>query len=605
MISTLFFILSFLGLCSAQECNQAQWDHGMIGGGDSPWCFQASEFPEYPAKNGVNGPCTSDVCKVYDEVESKEKCHDIVKGSALCNDKWGFQYSINGGRCWAKGDDGTHSTATDNWWVGPIDRENSCQSASWIFGEPGDSCDTACANAGLICEFSSEDVPLSVEDLQALDMECTSYADYGCSWNGPLKHNGLCLHWNTAPEPHCSIPAGALPSCSHVGYDGNYNYERLCRCVNIDLPVCAENEYCAYAFGEDCVTNPSGCTACSIVRHGQDTDPWVIDYNANCDTVQCPGFDFYCDCADDCMAGAENGHLCSCPEGQTCCGSSGSDIVDAITTTCVGEMDVTEICSEAEPDEGCRCANPEFEDTGMSKQDCEDLAIAQGYDYYSVKEDKCRLGSAGACLPAPMGAADSYGWGMYEIQITDCATDAIQKQVVKRLLKIVPTMVRRTKGNIRRLVGRMKRDMQQSGASFHPDEIDLINAIDQNVDINEAIPFGGTMESIDRLNAFYHENGQPRGDTHDSFEHGQVRVLLRVAGTKHQVGYKTDLNRQMNKIIDIRDDEGLNYGLTYTEDELESLTAGHNVPAYQWLPFAYQQYLELSEKYRDDGTMKN
>eukprot|EP00493_Phyllostaurus_siculus_P024077 UN24414 len=57
----------------------------MIGGADSPWCFQASEFPEYPAKNGKNGPCTSDVCKVYDEVESKEKCHDVTNSSIFLN----------------------------------------------------------------------------------------------------------------------------------------------------------------------------------------------------------------------------------------------------------------------------------------------------------------------------------------------------------------------------------------------------------------------------------------------------------------------------------------------------------------------------------------
>ena len=79
---------------------------------------------------------------------------------------------------------------------------------------------------------------------------------------------------------------------------------------------------------------------------------------------------------------------------------------------------------------------------------------------------------------------------------------------------------------------------------------------------------------------------------------------MRVAGSKHQVGYKADLNRQMNKIIDIRDREGLDYGLIYSEDELEQLTREPNVPAYQWLPFANQQYHELSEKYDNQGNMK-
>ena len=79
---------------------------------------------------------------------------------------------------------------------------------------------------------------------------------------------------------------------------------------------------------------------------------------------------------------------------------------------------------------------------------------------------------------------------------------------------------------------------------------------------------------------------------------------MRVAGSKHQVGYKADLNRQMNKIIDIRDREGLDYGLIYSEDELEQLTREPNVPAYQWLPFANQQYHELIEKYDNQGNMK-
>ena len=60
----------------------------------------------------------------------------------------------------------------------------------------------------------------------------------------------------------------------------------------------------------------------------------------------------------------------------------------------------------------------------------------------------------------------------------------------------------------------------------------------------------------------------------------------------------------MNKIIDIRDREGLDYGLIYSEDELEELTRGPNVPAYQWLPFANQQYHELSEKYDNQGNLK-
>jgi len=185
------------------------------------------------------------------------------------------------------------------------------------------------------------------------------------------------------------------------------------------------------------------------------------------------------------------------------------------------------------------------------------------------------------------------------------AADAIKKAVVKRLFKIVPRMVERTKGNIRRVVERMKKDMERRNESFHQDEIDIITDIYQNVDIDEAIPFGRTMENIDRLNAFYRENGTPRDNTHASLDAGQVKVLLRVASTKHQVGYKEDLNRQMNKIIDIRDDEGLDYGLTYGEEELESLTANRNIPASQWLPFAYIQYFELREKYRDDGTMRN
>jgi len=462
MISTLFFLLSFLGLCSAQECNQAQWEHGMIGGADSPWCFQASEFPEYPAKNGKNGPCTSDVCKVYDEVESKEKCHDIVKGSALCDDKWGFQYSENGGRCWAKGDDGTHSSAGDNWWVGPIDRENSCQSV-WYPNYSATWTDGHCLNSA---STGVDSTFLTTVPNYGTQEECCA-----ASYSG--QTSGACLQ----EDSDSTVP---INECVMNTHD------------------CGDNAYC--------IDTPDSYEChCQL---GYTGDGRSCEVEQEADTVQCPGFDFYCDCADDCMAGG-NTHLCSCPEAQTCC----------------------------------------------------DIVLDHG--------------------------------GL------DFPSDAIPKQVVKRLLKIVPTMVRRTKGNIRRVVKRMKKDIIPLTTISN-----IISDIDQNVDI-DGVHIGQIMEDIHKLNAYYHENGQPRYGGDDFLEPGQVRVLLRVAGTKHQVGFKADLNRQMNKIIDIRDDEGLNYGLTYNEDWLESLTAGSNVPAYDWLPLAYEQYLELSEKYRNDGTMKN
>jgi len=336
MISRIILIISFVHLSSAAVCDQQDWTPmTIINGGDSPWCFQANEYPDYDAKNGKNGPCAANsVCKVYDGVESPEKCHDIVKGSELCDDKWGFQYNSNGGRCWAKGDDGEAvGTTSTNYVTGPIDR----------------------------------------------------------------------------------------------------------------------------AF--DCEQSGSG---------------------------------------DEDNGGVESG--------------SGD------------------------------------EDNG--------------------------------------------------------GVDPIKQSVVKRLLRIVPEMVRRTKGNVRRVVNRMKNDIDEIGSNYDPEQSDLISRIDQELDDDDPTAFGRLMERIDRLNAYYRANGEPRGSQNiDYLDQGQVRVLLRVAGAKHQIGYKADLNRQMNKIITIRDDEGLNYGLTYSEDDLEEATT-RNTPAYQWLPLANMQYHELNEKYRRDGSMK-
>jgi len=323
MISRIILILSFVQLSSAAVCDKDEWaPQTIIAGGDSPFCFQAHEYPNYDAKNGKNGPCTNAVCKVYDGVESPERCHDIVKGSALCDDKWGFQYNSNGGRCWPKGEDGQLTqTTTTTYITGPIDR----------------------------------------------------------------------------------------------------------------------------AFN---------------------------------------------------------------------CGQSGS------------------------------------------------------------------------------GDEDNGG------------VDPIKQSVVKRLLRIVPEMVRRTKGNVRRVVNRMKNAIDEVGSNYDREQSDIVSSIHQDVEDDDPIAFGRLMENIDRLNAYYRANGEPRGSQNiDYLDKGQVRVLLRVAGEKHQVGYKADLNRQMNKIIDIRDDEGLNYGLTYSETDLEEITRRNNA-AYQWLPFANMQYHELNEKYRRDGSMK-
>jgi hypothetical protein len=98
---------------------------------------------------------------------------------------------------------------------------------------------------------------------------------------------------------------------------------------------------------------------------------------------------------------------------------SGTPTDDATTTTCVGEEEVITICSPG-TDDDCRCVNPDFEDTGMSYNECEQMASIQGYTHFSVKDDKCRFGSAAECTPTQ----DSYGWSTYEIQITDCTTNS-------------------------------------------------------------------------------------------------------------------------------------------------------------------------------------
>jgi len=596
MISTLFFLLSFLGLCSAQECNQAQWEHGMIGGADSPWCFQASEFPEYPAKNGKNGPCTSDVCKVYDEVESKEKCHDIVKGSALCDDKWGFQYSENGGRCWAKGDDGTHSSAGDNWWVGPIDRENSCQSV-WYPNYSATWTDGHCLNSA---STGVDSTFLTTVPNYGTQEECCA-----ASYSG--QTSGACLQ----EDSDSTVP---INECVMNTHD------------------CGDNAYC--------IDTPDSYEChCQL---GYTGDGRSCEVEQEADTVQCPGFDFYCDCADDCMAGG-NTHLCSCPEAQTCCDivldhggldfpsdggcesgwtSYGSHcyqrqpealLYDDAQAYC--ETQGSYLAVPNTQDENTFLAstmNPSsvgytwigFDFTNNEKwEDGSDSSQSDSWRIlYNVDDAADRDNGEPATFIRPSGDwsfdAKSHSFS-YICEKPMSSYDAIPKQVVKRLLKIVPTMVRRTKGNIRRVVKRMKKDIIPLTTISN-----IISDIDQNVDI-DGVHIGQIMEDIHKLNAYYHENGQPRYGGDDFLEPGQVRVLLRVAGTKHQVGFKADLNRQMNKIIDIRDDEGLNYGLTYNEDWLESLTAGSNVPAYDWLPLAYEQYLELSEKYRNDGTMKN
>ena len=54
----------------------------------------------------------------------------------------------------------------------------------------------------------------------------------------------------------------------------------------------------------------------------------------------------------------------------------------------------------------------------MSYNDCEQYAMDNGYDYFSVKDDKCRFGSAAECTPTQ----GSYGWATYEIEFTDCTT---------------------------------------------------------------------------------------------------------------------------------------------------------------------------------------
>jgi len=656
MISTILFILSFLGLCSAQICNQDAWMNGMIGGGDSPWCFQAHEFPEYPAKNGQNGPCTSDVCKVYDEVESKEKCHDIILGSALCDDKWGFQYSENGGRCWPKGSDGTYSTAGENWWIGPIDRQSSCLDAATTTNQPTDEYKfqlRGSAGSEMITILDGPDI-----------------IDYTLS--------------NTWTEFTAYTSEIRIQFHNDDGGNRNVFFQS-----ELEHYITEDSYWAMWR----CDT-PDEIARCDMIRRGE------LDWNGSYDihfidgatttnqpdetTVQCPGFGFVCDCADDCMAGAENADLCSCPEAQRCCESSGNECSAETVwhqlSTWYGQGQYGwEISTLEECKERC-CADSECVAMTVSlsmTQDPEVVgecylvsessaeSIANGVEpisdmpaYVQIDKDpeptdiegcvtysadgatcdECAEGytrgqwtMAGLCRKCTCASTDADGNeecrcatctaqgycqscidgydfdGSPQPHLERCtpAADAIKKAVVKRLFKIVPRMIERTKGNIRRVVKRMKRDMEGRVANFRQDEIDIITDIDQNVDIDEAIPFGRTMENIDRLNAFYRENGETRDHTHASLDVGQVKNLLRVASTKHQVGYKEDLNRQMNKIIDIRDDEGLDYGLTYGEQDLELLTADRNIPAYQWLPFAYQQYFELKEKYRDDGTLRN
>jgi hypothetical protein len=572
MISTILFILSFLGLCSAQTCDQDEWMNGMIGGGDSPWCFQAHEFPEYPAKNGQNGPCTSDVCKVYDEVESKEKCHDIIVGSALCDDKWGFQYSENGGRCWPKGSDGTYSTAGENWWIGPIDRQSSCLDAATTTNQPTDEYKfqlRGSAGSEMITILDGPDI-----------------IDYTLS--------------NTWTEFTAYTSEIRIQVHNDDGGNRNVFFQS-----ELEHRISEDSYWAMWR----CDT-PDEIARCDMIRRGE------LDWNGSYDIefidgatttnqpdetiVQCPGFGFVCDCADDCMAGAENADLCSCPEAQRCCESSGTTTTDEPTTMDI-EGCVTYSADGATCDE---CAEGYTRGQWSMAGLCTKCACAST-DADGNEECRCATCSAQGYCRSCIDGYDFDGSPQPHLERCTPAADAIKKAVVKRLFKIVPRMIERTKGNIRRVVGRMKRDMEGRVANFRQDEIDIITDIDQNVDIDEAIPFGRTMENIDRLNAFYRENGETRDHTHASLDVGQVKILLRVASTKHQVGYKEDLNRQMNKIIDIRDDEGLDYGLTYGEQDLESLTADRNIPAYQWLPFAYQQYFELKEKYRDDGTLRN
>jgi len=736
MISTMFFILSFLGLCSAQGCNQAEWGHGMIGGADSPWCFQAHEFPEYPAKNGKNGPCTAAVCKVYDLVESKEKCHDIILGSALCDDKWGFQYSENGGRCWAKGEGGTPAAAGDNWWVGPLDRENPCEGVDECAMNTHDCGDNAnCIDTadGYECECQDGYTGDGRSCVSAASEVCTNCrcADWDSEHNG-YTYNGClglaesfgfeyfslkddkcrvateaeCLPhttgnygWTTyqladeattTDEPTTMGPYGTAMCTPEAPYGvptPNGRGEGICctePLMNAECPPDTAIGYCFHDYG--CIGDQGALCQTGIGANCIDyervteipeshedcpSDPPSVGTSCNDNDLDCYYGDVIC-CCDSCkkqqlVSCSMNGRWISFMEGEHC---DWSDNDDCEARIC--EKDECGVyCGLGAPCESCDYSGIYY-DQGQYGGDCIDMQHSDCASECCNNRPECKAYDAGidqgqekCCFfdfdPVANGLVNYAGWNTYVIEsrieeeeettvqcpgfnlVCDCTDDcmpgagnaylcscpeaqrccessatttdepttteepidAIKKSVVKRLFKIVPRMVERTKGNIRRVVGRMKRDMERPDANFHQDEIDIISDIDQHVDIDEAIPFGRTMENIDRLNAFYHENGEPRDNTHDSLDAGQVRVLLRVAGTKHQVGYKADLNRQMNKIIDIRDDEGLNYGLTYNEDELESLTADRNMPAYNWLPFAYIQYHELSEKYRDDGTMKN
>merc|ERR1719373_708065 len=183
--------------------------------------------------------------------------------------------------------------------------------------------------------------------------------------------------------------------------------------------------------------------------------------------------------------------------------------------------------------------------------------------------------------------------------------DPIKKNTVKRLFTIVPEMVRKTKGIIRRLCGRLQNFFNKAGANYNQNEVTIIENIVEYVDDESAEAFGTMMNFINSLNNRYRENGQPQRDVHneDVLPPGIMKDLLRVASEKHLVRRKAEMNRLMTRMIDHRDTEGLNYQLSLSENTLEEMTRRSSAaPAHTWLTFTYAQYLELKSKYRDDGT---